>query len=197
MPKGRDFVLEFIVPLEKISLIWRRHHCRWRATNFDQCSALMAIEQWGFFSVPHLLIMVIFEDPWHSQLLPSVYLFLRLRSVTTGARTWSLACEANDLYQLNNHSDVFVCYFGVCCTFFSSSSARTILPMSSNLTTEAYSIFSYGKNHTLFSKEYINTILTKHWVFLKNYYPVSVQLIGTRYPFVKRILLCSNEGYHP
>ena len=113
----------------------------------------------------HPFIMVIFEDPWHSQLLPSVYLFLRLRSVTTGARTWSLACEANDLYQLNNHSDVFVCYFGVCCTFFSSSSARTILPMSSNLTTEAYSIFSYGKNHTLFSKEYINTILTKHWVF--------------------------------
>ena len=63
---------------------------------------------------------------------------------------------------MNNHSDVFVCYFGVCCTYFSSSSARTILPMSSNLTTEAYSIFSYGKNHTLFSKEYINTILTKH-----------------------------------
>ena len=28
---------------------------RWRAANFDLCSALMAIEQWGFFSVPHLL----------------------------------------------------------------------------------------------------------------------------------------------
>ena len=28
----------------------------------------MAIEQWGFFSVPHLLfIMVISEDPWHSE----------------------------------------------------------------------------------------------------------------------------------
>ena len=26
-----------------------------RATNFDLYSALMAIEQWGFFSVPHLL----------------------------------------------------------------------------------------------------------------------------------------------
>ena len=25
------------------------------ASNFDQCSTLMAIEQWGFFSVPHLL----------------------------------------------------------------------------------------------------------------------------------------------
>ena len=33
----------------------RCHYCRWRATNFDLCLALMAIEQWGFFSVPHLL----------------------------------------------------------------------------------------------------------------------------------------------
>ena len=47
--------LEFCVPLENFLLIWRRHHCRWRAANFDQCSALPAIEQWGFFSVPHLL----------------------------------------------------------------------------------------------------------------------------------------------
>ena len=29
--------------------------CRWRAANVDQCSALMTIEQWDFFSVPHLL----------------------------------------------------------------------------------------------------------------------------------------------
>ena len=27
----------------------------WRAANFDLCSAIMAIEQWGFFSMPHLL----------------------------------------------------------------------------------------------------------------------------------------------
>ena len=40
---------------QNFSLIWRRHHCRWRAANIDLCSALMAIEQWGFFSVPHLL----------------------------------------------------------------------------------------------------------------------------------------------
>ena len=45
--------LEFLVPLENFSLIWRRHHCR--AVNFDLCSPLMAIEQWGFFSMPHLL----------------------------------------------------------------------------------------------------------------------------------------------
>ena len=37
------------------SLIWRRHHDRWRAANFGLCPALVAIEQWGFFSVPHLL----------------------------------------------------------------------------------------------------------------------------------------------
>ena len=47
--------LEFFVPLENFSFIWKRHHYRWRAANFDLCSALMAIEQWGFFSVPHLL----------------------------------------------------------------------------------------------------------------------------------------------
>ena len=47
--------LGFFVPLENLSLIWRRHHCRWRAANFDLCSAHMVIEQWGFFSVPHIL----------------------------------------------------------------------------------------------------------------------------------------------
>ena len=49
-------------PLENFSLIWRRKHCRWRAANFDLWLALMAIEQWGFFNVPHLL--------WHG---PTVY----------------------------------------------------------------------------------------------------------------------------
>ena len=55
---------------ENFSLIWRCHHCRWRAVNFDLCSALMAIEQWGFFSVPDRLwhgasiLMVISEDPY-------------------------------------------------------------------------------------------------------------------------------------
>ena len=34
----------------------------WRTTSFDLYSALMAIEQWGFFNVPHLL--------WHK---PSLY----------------------------------------------------------------------------------------------------------------------------
>ena len=47
--------LWFFFPLENFSLIWRLHHCQWRAANFDLCSALMANEQWGFFSMPHLL----------------------------------------------------------------------------------------------------------------------------------------------
>ena len=45
----------FFVSLENFSLVWRRYHCRWRAANFDLCSALRSIEQWGFFNVPHLL----------------------------------------------------------------------------------------------------------------------------------------------
>ena len=49
------FVLGFFVPLENRSLIWRCHHHRWQAANFDLCSALVAIAQWVFFSVPDLL----------------------------------------------------------------------------------------------------------------------------------------------
>ena len=45
----------FIVSIQNFSLIWRHHYYRWRAENFDLCSALMAIEQWENFSVPHLL----------------------------------------------------------------------------------------------------------------------------------------------
>ena len=52
-----DFFILFgdFSPTREFLNIWRRHHCRWRAANFDLCSALMAIEQWGFFNVPHQL----------------------------------------------------------------------------------------------------------------------------------------------
>ena len=78
------------------------HHYRWRAANSDICLALMAIEQWGFFSVSRLLwhgafvTMVISEDPRHSHVLPSDSqwschnLFLRLRSLGAGIRTPNL-----------------------------------------------------------------------------------------------------------
>ena len=47
--------LGFFVQLKNFSLIWRCHHWQRRASNFEQCSAFMAIEQWGFLSVPHLV----------------------------------------------------------------------------------------------------------------------------------------------
>ena len=47
--------MRFFVLLLNFSLIWRRHHCQGRVANFDLCSALMAIEQWGFISMPHIL----------------------------------------------------------------------------------------------------------------------------------------------
>ena len=91
--------VEFIVPLENFSLVWRRHHCRWRAVNFDLCLVLMAIEQWGFFNVPHPLRHVPTIYNGHLRrpvtLTPNTsvwqwschYLFLRLGSVVT--RDWT------------------------------------------------------------------------------------------------------------
>ena len=87
---------------EFFTYIWKRHNGRWRAANFDLCSALMAIEQRVFFSVPpHLL--------WHEasvyngqlrrpatlkpiteRLATTYYLFLRLRPVEAGYRTPNL-----------------------------------------------------------------------------------------------------------
>ena len=100
----RTFVPWLIfVPLENFSLLWRCHHLRWRPANFDLCSALMtliAIEQWGFFCVLHLLwhetSLTISKDQRHSSLLPCVwqwschYLFLRLKSVAAWIRTPNL-----------------------------------------------------------------------------------------------------------
>ena len=101
---------EFIVPLENFSLIWRRHHYWWRASNHDLCSALMAIEQWGFFNVQHLL--------WHGPTVYNVHLrglmtltpiaerfdsggvtncFYDLGLSRPRIEPWSLACEAKAL----------------------------------------------------------------------------------------------------
>ena len=82
---------------------------RVRPAKFDLWSALMAIEQWGFFSVLHLLwqgyqiIMVISVDPWHSHLLSSVwqwsyhYLFEDLGLLRWDSNTLPSACVANAL----------------------------------------------------------------------------------------------------
>ena len=45
--------LVFYFSLENVSLIWRRHHYRWRASNLDIYSAIVAIEQLGFFRACH------------------------------------------------------------------------------------------------------------------------------------------------
>ena len=86
-----------LVPLEYISLIRRRHHCK-------ILLAIMAIEQWGFYSVPHLLWHGAFVFNGHLRgpvtLLPSVwqwcchYLFLRpvacIRAFASYAEGWVL-----------------------------------------------------------------------------------------------------------
>ena len=62
-PCGRSRTFSsFFCLTREFSLVWRRHHCRWRAADFVLCSALSAIDQWGFFMLPHLL--------WH---VTSVY----------------------------------------------------------------------------------------------------------------------------
>ena len=48
-------LFEVLRSTRDFSLIWWRHHYWWRASNFDLHSALLTKEQWGFFSVPHLL----------------------------------------------------------------------------------------------------------------------------------------------
>ena len=50
----KDCLFGVFHPLE-ISLIWRRHHYRCRTRNVDQYLALVANEQGGFFSLPHIL----------------------------------------------------------------------------------------------------------------------------------------------
>ena len=51
-------MLLFNDPLTNLSLIRRCQYteCQWRASNIDLCSALMAIERWGFFYVPTLTV---------------------------------------------------------------------------------------------------------------------------------------------
>ena len=91
-----NVLLLFILGLWSHSRIF---HSYGDVTNFDLCSALMDIEQWGFLNVPHLLwheasvYNVTSEDSWHSHLLLSVKqwicncMLLRLRSVAAGIRT--------------------------------------------------------------------------------------------------------------
>ena len=90
---------QFFSPIREFSIIWRRHDYWWRASNFNLYSALIASEQGVFSCMPHLLCQetsvytVIFEDPWHSHQLSSIwqfscnYLFYRIKTVATWDRT--------------------------------------------------------------------------------------------------------------
>ena len=92
------FVCLFIVPLENFTLIRRRHRYRRRAAHFDLCSTLTTIDQWGFFSGPHLLwhgesvFTVISEDPWHKLIAErlAVVLSLPVFTFASGIRTSNL-----------------------------------------------------------------------------------------------------------
>ena len=83
--------LGYFVPLENFSYIWRLHHCRWRAANFDLCPALMVIEQWEFFSVPHLL--------WHGASICNDYL-RGARDTHTYCRAFSSGAVTTRFYDL-------------------------------------------------------------------------------------------------
>ena len=56
-------------PTRDFSLLWRCHHCRRRAANFDLCSALMDLSNEGsvachtYCDTGQPFIMVISEDP--------------------------------------------------------------------------------------------------------------------------------------
>ena len=65
------FVLWFFVRLENLSCRRRCHHCRWKATHFDLCLALMVIKQCVHTYYDNVFIMAILKDPWHLHLLPS------------------------------------------------------------------------------------------------------------------------------
>ena len=79
---------------ELLLLRRRRHHYRWRAANFDIYSAQMVIEQWRFFSVPHLLRHG--TSVYNGHLQVTCYTHIYCKSVGIGA---DITCF-NDLGQL-------------------------------------------------------------------------------------------------
>ena len=52
---GLFVCLRVYVFLDNFSLIWKRQHYQWRASNFNLYSELIGIEHGVFFSEPHLL----------------------------------------------------------------------------------------------------------------------------------------------
>ena len=103
-------------PLENFSLIWRRHHFRWRAAHPDPCWALSEgfLARHIYCDTWHPFIIVISEDQWQSHLLPSVcqcsyhYLFLYVMSLPmkqTGLMLYKQQLTKNNL---ENFSERYV-----------------------------------------------------------------------------------------
>ena len=89
-----------IVPLENCSLIWTRHHYRWRAEDVYLCSSLKVIEQLGFFSIPHL--------HWHGA---SVYNGHLQESLTlTPIQQWTITTCFNDLMYVCRDTKPSACW---------------------------------------------------------------------------------------
>ena len=111
--------LVFFVLLENFLLIWRRHHLRWRTANSDIYSAPMAIDQWRFFSILHLLrhkASVYNGHQWGPVKLAPVadrlavdmsLPVLQLRSVATG-NTYPSSWKANALTDCATAADISI-----------------------------------------------------------------------------------------
>ena len=104
------------VPIENFSLIWTSDDYRWRAWNFDLCSSLMAIEQSGFFRVPHLLwnevsvynfVITLIAERFAVELSTCHYLFDNLgRSFDSNTQPY--ACRANSLTHCDTAATLIV-----------------------------------------------------------------------------------------
>jgi hypothetical protein len=106
----------FYVLLKNISLIWRRHHYRWRAAKFRPM--LRAFKQGGIFIVPHLAAVT--QDLGFSGLIRKTAPFNRLLRLTrgswgpiltrilTGCQKISLNSSVLCIYALKSNVTLFV-----------------------------------------------------------------------------------------
>jgi hypothetical protein len=54
--------LPFYVPLKNILLIWRRHHCRWRAAKFRPMLGAQGFEKGGIFALIYTKLVSILTN---------------------------------------------------------------------------------------------------------------------------------------
>ena len=144
----------------------RSRHYRWRTAKFHLCSALMSIEQWGFFSVPHLhqhwtsvytgllrgpVTITSFVERLAIELSLPV---LRFRSVVAGIRTANLLYVDNEW--TTSYSEKYNWQFtNIWISLPDVFWIINIPYMENNLQHLAYSvnyISGWGKNHSMRSE---------------------------------------------